>query len=161
MFPHTRNKSKRLNFVGFAHFIECKRLNGAFKFTVAYHLSFNINFIEQAFKKHHLPYHTFKLHSSCRVQVNFVGHRGQVIRFLGENFGISKDKFPRFFEIDQCIPYFFNGSLSRRNIREFKVNPFYFGIGGCFINIFYNIIQAKLRRHIRPAEVKMCQRIIR
>ena len=105
-----------------AHLFEDVGFNGRFEFAVLENLHFDAQLFECSFVKGVHGAQTLKIEHTCRIQVNLVGHRSQIVGFLGVDGGKTVNKFSGSTEFDKGVADFFQGGVAGHGQTAFHVN---------------------------------------
>ena len=83
---------------------------------------------------------------AARIDVEAVGHAGHIVGPLQIAVAIGNDEFTAFFEVGQCLSYFFQRGHVGTEYAAFKVDARDFVAGGSDFDGFQDVVKALLFR---------------
>ncbi len=126
----------------FAEVISQKGFHRSFIATVPDHLHLYPDLLQGFSVEHHFSRHPVKQEHPFRSHKDTIGHRGQVIGFLGIGIRIGINKFPALFKIQHGFPDFSKGGDSSRNSTQFHKDSFDILIRFGLVQILQYLVQS-------------------
>ena len=106
LLPQSVDVARNLLAVGIAHLVFCILFGETLEFSHLHHRVLDAKLGVEVFQEHGLRSQSVPVDRSFRIDVQFVGHRGEVIASLRHGVAIGDDPLAALLEILECLAYF-------------------------------------------------------